>query len=76
MTALLAYLRGRPWLAPCLMIMGIGLSLVAIGVDIWHLHLLFWFGIAAIVGGLLIALGGQIGYRRQRTGRQAADTHS
>jgi hypothetical protein len=72
MTALLAYLRRRPWLVPCLSIIGIGVSVM---VSHRFGYLLFWAGTAAIVSGIVLALAGEIGYRRQRTGRQAADIH-
>jgi hypothetical protein len=66
MTAVLAYLRGRPWLVPCLMLMGIGVSVLArnrLG------YLLFWAGILLLAGGLLGLLAGELGYRRERAGR-------
>ena len=73
MSAVLAYVRGRPWLAPCLLFLGIGLSVVAAsgfgGVG-------FWLGILVIIGDLLIALACEIGYRRRRPGRQGADTRT
>jgi hypothetical protein len=68
MTVVLAYLRGRPWLVPCLMVIGIGVSVLArsrLG------YLLFWAGILAVIGGLLGMLAGELGYRRERTGRAA-----
>jgi peptidoglycan/LPS O-acetylase OafA/YrhL len=71
MAALLAGVRSRPWLAGCFMVVGIGLSLVSISTSSRHGHLFFfWTGIAAIAGGLLIALGGETGYRRKRPGRR------
>jgi hypothetical protein len=72
MTTLLAYLRRRPWLVPCLMITVIGVSVM---VSNRFGYLLFWAGTLAVISGIGMALTGEIGYRRQRTGRQAADTH-
>jgi hypothetical protein len=66
MTALLAYLRGRPWLVPCLMLIGIGVSALARNRPG---HLLFWAGILGLTGGLLGLLAGELGYRRERAGR-------
>jgi hypothetical protein len=66
MMAVLAYLRGRPWLVPCLVVTGIGVSVVA---SSRFGYLLFWAGILAIAGGLLGVLAGELGYRRERAGR-------
>jgi hypothetical protein len=73
MKTVLAGFRGRPWLVGCLMLVGIGVSVVA-GSRVGYL--LFWAGVLAITGGLLVALAGEIGYRRGRTRRQGADTRS
>ena len=73
MAAVLAYVRGRPWLAPCLMSIGLGLSVAALSV---FGRIGFWLGILVIIGGLLMALACEIGYRRERTSRQGADTRS
>ena len=67
MTALLRYLRERPWLVPCLMIM-----VIAVGVAVTSRFgfLRFWCGVGAVAGGLLIALSGRIGHRRERAGHR------
>lgn len=66
MTAVLAYLRSRPRLVPCLMLIGIGVSVSAkSGVG----YLLFWAGILVIAGGLLGLLAGELGHRQKRAGR-------
>jgi hypothetical protein len=70
MKAVLAGLRGRPWLVSSLMLVGLGASVTAgnrFG------YLLFWAGALAIIGGLLMALAGEVGYRRERTGRQSTE---
>jgi hypothetical protein len=66
MTALLAYLRRRPWLPSSLGIIGIGISIM---VSHRFGYLLFWAGAAATVSGMGMALAGEIGYRRQQAGR-------
>jgi hypothetical protein len=66
MTALLAYLRHHPWLAPCLMITAIGVRTVATS---RFGHLLFWAGILSCVGGLLMALTGHLGHRQVQARR-------
>lgn len=63
MMALLTHLRGRPWLGGCFIVVGVGISVL---MRSRYGHLPFWAGIAAIVGGLLIALAGEIGYGRER----------
>ena len=63
---MLAYLRGRPWLVPCLMMIVIGVSVLArsrLG------PLLLAAGILAVAAGLLGLLAGELGYRRERTRR-------
>ena len=61
--ALLASLRSRPWLGACIVI---------VVAAIWGLtrsqfgHLLFWAGIAGLTAGLLMALTGEVAYRRER----------
>ena len=56
--AVLVHMRKRPWLGGCLGMLVIGVSALIRS----HLgYLVFWAGIAAIVGGLLIALGGELG---------------
>jgi hypothetical protein len=70
---MLAYLRRRPWLVPCLMVMIIGVSVV---VSSRFGYLLFWAGTLAVISGIGMALAGEIGYRRQRTGRQASGADS
>jgi hypothetical protein len=66
MTAVVAYLRGRPWLVPCLMLIVIGVATVA---GNRPGYLLFWAGILVLAGGLLGLLAGELGYRRERAGR-------
>lgn len=62
----LAYLRGRPWLAPCLMLTGLGMSVLAIS----RLgYLLIWAGTLLLVGGLLGLLICELGHRRERAGQ-------
>jgi hypothetical protein len=63
MMALLAYLRERPWLGPCMMIMAVGFH-AAVTSRFGYLG--FWFGVLSVAGGLLIALGGYLGHRRER----------
>lgn len=71
MTALLTGLRNRPWLAACILFVSMGLGLVAIdsGIRGRYSHFLLWAGIAVLAGALLIALGAEIRYRRQRAGQ-------
>lgn len=72
MTAVLTYLCGRPWLAPCIMAVAIGLSILAssrLG------YLLFWAGILAITGGLLGILAGELGRKRERADRAGDRNH-
>lgn len=71
MTALLAYLRERPWLCPCLGVMAIGLRAATTS---RFGHLGFWFGVLSVAGALLMALGGYIGHRRKRAGRRDPQT--
>ena len=53
MVALLAYMRGRPLLSLCLMIMGVGISAAArSGFGSFG----FWLGILTVIGGLLLAI--------------------
>jgi hypothetical protein len=63
-----AGLRGRPWLVGCLMVIGLGVSAV---VRSRFGHLAFWLGILAIMGGHLLAVGAETGYRRARSGPPA-----
>jgi hypothetical protein len=78
MTALLAYVRGRPWLAPCFLIVGLGFSIMSLGISVaahsWFGRYGFWLGILVVIGGLLLALAYEIGYRRARSG-PPPDTH-
>jgi hypothetical protein len=67
MMALLAHLRSRPWLGGCFIVVGVGISVL---MRSRYGHILFWAGIASIVGGLLMALSGEIGYRRERAGHR------
>jgi hypothetical protein len=62
MTALLAYLRRRPWLVPALLVMGIGVSGA---VSERPGHLLFWASVLAFAAGLLMVVAGYLALRRQ-----------
>lgn len=53
MTTLLAYLRERPWLCPCLEIMVIGVRAAATS-RFGYPGL--WFGVVSVAGALLMAL--------------------
>lgn len=61
MTALLAYLRKRPWLVPGLIVLGLGVSGM-VSDRPWYL--LFWASILAAVGGLLMVVTGYLALRR------------
>ncbi len=63
MTALLAHLRNRPWLGPCLILLTIGVS---VAVTNPFPYLLFWAGILFVAGGLLTAVAGQLGQKHGR----------
>lgn len=65
---MLAYLRNRPWLVPCLMIMAAG---VRGAVTSRFGYLGFWLGVLAVASGLLIALAGYLGHRRERARHRA-----
>jgi hypothetical protein len=67
MTAVLTYLRGRPWLVPCLVLIGLGVSTLAKNRPG---YLLFWAGVLVLTGGLLGLLAGELGYRRDRADRE------
>jgi hypothetical protein len=69
--AVLAGLRGRPWLFGCLGMMAGGAWLVVMS---RFGYLIFRAGILAITGGLLVAVGAETGYRRARSG-PPPDTH-
>jgi hypothetical protein len=53
------------------MIIGLGLSAMARS-EFSHIGL--GLGALAVIRGLLVALGAEMGYRRQRTSRQPGDT--
>jgi hypothetical protein len=65
-TAVLAYLRGRPWLASCVLMVAIGLGILVIN---RHGYLLTLAGILAMAGGLLGIVSGELGRRRERADR-------
>jgi hypothetical protein len=68
----LTYLRRRPWLSPCLLLISIGLSTLVFR---QHGYLLTWAGILVIAGGLLGILSGELGYRRERASRAGDQSH-
>lgn len=65
---LLAQLRRRPWLGACVILISLGLHLVT---GDRFPYLLFWAGVLTLAGGLVMGLGGELGYRRQQADRQS-----
>jgi len=60
---LLAFLRRRPWLAPCIMVLSIGPSLMATNSS---RSLVFWLGAVTIALGVLAILFSETSYRKNR----------
>ena len=71
MTAVLAYLRGRPWLVSCVVMVAIGLGTLTTN---RHGYLLTLAGSLAMAGGVLGIVSGELGRRRERAGR--AEDHN
>ena len=69
---MLTFLRRRPWLSPCLLLIFIGLSTLVFR---RHGYLLTWAGMLVIAGGLLGILSGELGYRRERASRVGDQSH-
>jgi hypothetical protein len=60
----MAFLRGRPWLAPCLMTMCIGASVLARSS---YPYVEFWAGICVLVSGVVGIISGEAELKRRRT---------